>query len=118
MALSLTENITEQTVRDGYYVADASNWDHIIWQFIGLSGAVEFFSSNDSGAITGVTDGNSLSATAFSIANFYDISTTNFVTSTAGSGLFRSTHVGQFVKVLLGGGATIDKVIIQYHKFS
>lgn len=118
MALSTTVDISEKFIADGYYVADASNWDHIIWQFIGLSGAIEFFSSNDSGAITGVTDGNSLSATDFSIANFYDIATTNNVTSTASSGLFRSTHVGQFVKAALGGGATIDKVIIQYHKFS
>ena len=118
MALSLTVDISEELIRDGYYVADASNYDHIIWQFIGLSGSVEFYSSNDSGAITGVTDGNSLSATAFSAANFYDISLATNVTSTAASGLFRSTHVGQFVKSLLGGGATIDKCIIQYHKFS
>ena len=118
MALSLTENITEQIIADGYYVADASNWDHIIWQFISLSGTIEFFSSNDSGAITGVTDGNSLSATAFSAANFYDIALATNVNSTAASGLFRSTHVGQFVKAQLNGGATIDKCIIQYHKFS
>ena len=118
MALSLTKDVTEEFVRDGYYVADASNWDHIIWQFVGITGTIEFFSSNDSGAITGVTDGNSLSAIDFSVANFYDISTTNFVTSASNSGLYRSTHVGQFVKSSFSAGSTVTKVIIQYHKFS
>lgn len=119
MALSLTQEVTTEFNRDNGYVADMSNWDYTIWQFITPAGTINITATNDSGAVTGSFDGNSLTAT-----NFLTVSATalNGLTSTtsvtaATSAMFRVGNVGQFVK--FGGAlASAAKVFIQYHKIS
>jgi hypothetical protein len=120
MALSLTRDITAEMNEVGYYVADSSNWDYIIWHLIGIEGGFEatFLSSNDSGAIHGVTDGNSLSATNFAATVFTKLSDGTLVTTTAADGLYRSSHDGQFVKVDSGSTGRFQKAIIRLHKIS
>ena len=119
MALSLTQEVTAEFNRDNGYVADTSGWDYTIWQFITPAGTINITATNDSGAITGSIDGNSLTAT-----NFLTVSATalNGLTSTtsvtaAVSALFRVGNVGEFVK-FGGASASATKVIIQYHKIS
>jgi hypothetical protein len=119
MALSLVQDVTIEFNRDNGYVADMSNWDFTIWQFITPAGTINITATNDSGAITGSIDGNSLTAT-----NFLTVSATalNGLTSTtsvtaAVSALFRVGNVGEFVK-FGGASASATKVIIQYHKIS
>lgn len=118
MALSLTLDITDSFNANNGYVADASNWDLIVWQFVAPTGTISITSSNDSGAITGVTDGYALTANSFQTAAALSVATGNtYVTSVTGAGLFRTQHIGQFVK-FGGASAAASKVIIQFHKFS
>ncbi len=118
MALSLTQDVTQEFNQDGFYIADASNWDLLVWQFVNPDGTIDILASNDSGAIQGVTDGFALTSINYTSIEATDLSATATpVTSVAASGLYRTTHVGQFVK-FGGEGAVADKVIVQYHKFS
>ena len=116
MALSLTQDVTTEFNQDGFYVADSSNWDYLIWQFVNPSGGIEINSTNDSGAIQGVTDGFSLTATNYVTTQAIKLSNGSSVTAVSTAGLYRVNQVGQFVK-FGQEGCTADKVIIRYHKF-
>jgi hypothetical protein len=119
MALSLTQDVTAEFNRDNGYVADTSNWDYTIWQFITPSGTIGISSSNDSGAVTGSFDGNSLTATNFLTVSATALNGLTSVTSVtaATSAMFRVGNVGQFVK-FGGASAAATKVIVQFHKIS
>lgn len=117
MALSLTVDVTEEFNRDGFYIADSSNWDYLIWQFVNPSGGIEIKSTNDSGAIQGVTDGFALTSTNYVTTQATKLVNGTSVTAVTGSGLFRVAQVGQFVK-FGESECTADKVFIRYHKFS
>lgn len=119
MALSLTQDVTAEFNANNGYVADTSNWDYTIWQFITPSGTIGISSTNDSGAVTGSFDGNSLTATNFLTVTATALNGLANVTSvTAGtSAKVRVGSVGQFVR-FGGAGAAATKVIVQFHKIS
>ena len=117
MALSLTQDVTQEFNQDGFYIADASNWDYLIWQFVNPSGGIEIKATNDSGAIQGVTDGFALTSTNYTTVQATYLGDGSSVTAVSGDGLYRVNQTGQFVKFGEDGG-TADKVIIRYHKFS
>lgn len=121
MGLSLVRDVTKEFNANNGFVADTSGWDYTIWQFITPSGTINISASNDSGAVEGSFDGNSLTATA---TNFLTVSATalNGLTAVqsvtaATSAMFRVGNVGQFVK-FGGSSAAATKVIIQFYKIS
>lgn len=100
-------------------VIDASNWDWVVVQVVNPSGTINFLASNDSGAITGVSDGNSISATNFTAAQATNIATGTAVTSTAAAGLFRFAVVGRYIQISGNGGTeTVDKLLVYLTKIS
>jgi hypothetical protein len=119
MALSLTQEVTAEFNRDSFYVADSSNWDYLIWQFVTTSGTINITSTNDSGAVTGSFDGSSLTATNFQTVSATALNGLASVTSvaTASSAMFRTEHVGRYVRF---GGTSVSaaKVFIHFHKIS
>jgi len=117
MALSLTQDVTAEFNANNGYVADASNWDYLIWQFVTPTGTISITSTNDAGSVTGSFDGNSLTATNFATVSATVLNGGTLATSVTTAGLYRTQHVGQFVK-FGGASAAAAKVIIQFHKFS
>lgn len=117
MALSLTQDVTAEFNANNGYVADASNWDYLIWQFVGPSGTINVTATNDAGSVTGSFDGNSLTATNFVTVSATAANGNTLTSSVASAGIYRTSYVGQFVK-FGGAAAAATKVIIQYHKFS
>jgi hypothetical protein len=117
MALSLTQDVTAEFNANNGYVADASNWDYLIWQFVSPTGTVNITASNDAGSVTGSFDGNSLTATNFIAVSATVVNGGTLATSVGASGIFRTSYVGQFVK-FGGASAAATKVFIQYHKIS
>ena len=115
MGLSLTRNVTEEYNENGCTI-DTSGWDYVLINMSFDDGVIQFFSSNDSGAITGVTDGSSISATNFYPATFLDVSTLNdSQLATPGTSMFKAYLVGRFIRL---SGDTATKIILQYHKLS
>jgi len=117
MALSLTQDVTTEFNANNGYVADASNWDYLIWQFVTPSGTISITATNDAGSVTGSFDGNSLTATNFVTVSATNANASTVVTSVSAAGIYRTSYVGQFVK-FGGAAAAATKVIIQFHKFS
>jgi hypothetical protein len=117
MALSLTQDVTAEFNANNGYVADASNWDYLIWQFVTPTGTINLTATNDAGSITGSFDGNSLTATNFATVSATVLNGGALASSVSASGLYRTQHVGQFVK-FGGDAAQAAKVIVQFHKFS
>lgn len=116
MALSQTIDVTVEFNANNGYVADASGWDYLVWQFVNPTGTVALTATNDGGAIQGVSDGNSTSATNFSTVQAIKLSDGSS-TATGAAGLFRVSVVGRYVKYG-GASAAADKVIIEYFKIS
>ena len=117
MALSLTQDVTAEFNANNGYVADASNWDYLIWQFVSPTGTVNITATNDASSVTGSFDGNSLTANNFIAVSATVVNGGTLATSVAASGIFRTSYVGQFVK-FGGASAAATKVIIQFHKIS
>ena len=116
MGLSLTRSVTEEYNENGYYTFDTSGWDYVLINIVFDSGLISFLSSNDSGAITGVTDGNTTSATNFYPASLIDVSTNGDTQlATPGTTMYKAFLVGRFIKL---GGDVAAKIILQYHKLS
>ena len=119
MALSLTQDVTDAFNANNGYVADASNWDYLIWQFVSPSGTISVTATNDAGSVTGSFEGNSLTATNFATIVALNLASTTsaLVTAVSSAGLYRVDRSGQFIK-FGGASAAATKVIIQYHKIS
>lgn len=115
--LATTQDLTINFNRDGYAKIDLSNWDFCVAHFIGTSGAISFLTSNDAGAITGVTDGNATSATNFVAVQGTNLSTGVAGTSAATSTLYRFNNIGRFLE-LSGAGVTVTKLILYLSKIS
>jgi hypothetical protein len=117
MALSLTQNITEEIKNNGYYVCDTSGWDFLLIN-TKATNIINFDSSNDSGEITGVTDGNSLSSTSYlGTAYLTNITGRGTQNTTTGTSMLRAHLQGRFIKIT-GSLETNDYIIVQYHKYS
>ena len=119
MGLSLVRDVTKQYQdNSNAIVVDAANWDYLVWHVVVSSGTMSIFSSNDSGAIEGSTDGNSLTATDFYATAAVSVGSTSLttgVTTFTTSGLYKTQVAGRFVKL---SGATVTKVIVHYYKIS
>jgi len=116
MGLSITQEVTTEFNAGSGYVADASGWDYLVWQFVGPSGTINLTATNDGGAVTGSTEGNSVTATNFVTVQGTKLSDGTAVT-VASAGLIRVGVVGRFVR-FAGTTVSATKVIIEFFKIS
>lgn len=94
---------------------DIGGWDFAVAQFVGTSGTINFASSNDSGDITGVSDGSAASAVNWVSIQGTNLTTGAGATSTNAATLFKFTGVGRYLQ-LSGSGATVTKLLIRLYK--
>ncbi len=94
---------------------DVSGWDYIIVQLVSPTGTVTFNTTNDGGAITGVTDGNALSAANWNLCFGTNIATGVGASSIAASSMFRFSYIGHFFQ-LTGTAVTATKCLIMLSK--
>jgi hypothetical protein len=122
MGLSLVRDVTKEYIANSNaIVVDAAGWDYLVWHVKLDSGTMSIFSSNDSGAIEGSLDGNSLTATDFYATAAVSVGSTALttgVTTFTVSGLYKTYVAGRFVKLSGGVVATAGKVIVHYYKIS
>jgi len=102
--------------RDNGWIADMSGWDYIVLTLVGSSGTRNITSTSDGGGITGVTDGNSLSALNFTTAQGVKTSDGSSVT-VAIDGQTKIQNQGRYLKVG-GASAAATKAIVEYFKIS
>lgn len=96
---------------------DVGGWDYSVVQLVNPSGTVNFTTSNDSGAITGISDGNAASALNFIAASGIVIASAAAASTLAAAGLIRFTGIGMFLRIS-GTAVTADKVIVRLYKIN
>jgi hypothetical protein len=117
MSVQQIFDVKDDINRDGRVTLDVGGFDYIIVQLVSPVGTATFKTTNDAGAITGVSDGSAASA-----ANFIDVQGTNLnsgsaVTSLAASGMVKFSYIGQFFRIE-GPGLTVTKAIIRGYKIN
>ena len=116
MAVQQILDVTSEFLANSSTVTkDIGGWDYAVVHFVSPSGTINFLSSNDAGAVTGVSDGNAVSATNFTAIQGVILGTGSAANSTNASGMVRFSGVGQFLR-LQGSGVTATKIIIRLYK--
>ena len=87
---------------------DLSNYDYCVLQIANSGNTYDFYSTNDSNAITGVSDGNISSSTNYVQIGGLNLFSNTYETTTSVDGLWRFKVVGRYLKILYGGGGDTD----------
>lgn len=90
---------------------DVSGWDYAILQVQTPSGAINFNGTNDSGGITGVSDGNARTATNWQAVQGINTATGNGATSTSGNGIYKFSTPSRFLQ-FTGSAVSVTKLIV------
>jgi hypothetical protein len=110
MAITNTYDYTTQFNANSGVVIDMGGWDNVTVQLVSPSGAVSFNTTNDAGAITGISDGGAASATNYTAIQGINLATGSGVTSLNATGSVRFNNVGKYLQ-LTGSSVTATKVI-------
>lgn len=100
------------------FETDIGQWDYVIVQLVSPTGTFTFNSTNDAAAVTGVSDGSSVSATNWIAVQGTNLNSGSAVTTLAASGLVRFASVGQFLQISGAGGAQVTKALIRLYKIN
>lgn len=114
--ITTTQDFTAQYTLTKTLNLDLSGWDYAIIQIESGSAAINFNTTNDSGAQTGITDGNASTATAWQPVQGINLATgTGAVASVAGSTLWRFQYIGRFLQ-LTSATATVSRLLVLFSK--
>lgn len=113
MGLNKMLDLTIPYTNNGFVNIDVGMWDNVEVQIVGPTGTVSFNASNDSGAITGITDGNATSAKNFTAIQGTNLATGTAVTTTAAAGTFKFPVTARYLQ-LTGGGPLTELLIMLY----
>lgn len=117
MAVQQVIDVTEDFNADGRAIADIGGFDYAIVQLVSPSGTITFETTNDSGDITGVSDGNPASATNWIAVQGTNLNSGAAVSTLAASGLVRFGYIGRYLRLSIGGG-TATKILIRLFKIN
>ena len=116
MALQDIQDITEDFNRNsGDWNMDVGGWDYAVVHLVTPSGQIDFLTSNDSGDITGVSDGSAESATNFVAVQGTVLATGAAATSLNATGLIRFQGIGRYLR-LQSAAATVVKALVRLYK--
>lgn len=113
MAIQQIEDVTNDFNDGGSSTLDIGGWDFVVVQLVAPVGTTSFFTSNDSGAVQGVSDGNATSADNFIAVSGTNLATAAGATTLAAAGLIKFTGVGRYLRIT---GTSAGKVIIRMYK--
>lgn len=113
MAVQIVKDVSLGFTTNSFIVDDIGGFDFAVVQFVGVAGSINFTHSNDGDAITGVTDGNHVSALNFVSVQGTNLATGVAATSTAADALYKFTGIGRYLKL---SGGTATKILIRLYK--
>lgn len=116
MSVQTRLDITADLNNNSIWQGDIGGWDYAVVQLITPTGTFTFNSTNDSGDVTGSSDGSAISATNWIATQGTNLNSGSAVTTLAASGLVRFQSVGQFLQITGAGGATVTKAIVRLYK--
>ena len=116
MALQQIIDATDQFNQNLSFVIDCGGFDYVDAQIIDPTESVSFSSTNDSGAIQGVSDGNYKSATNFLDVFGINLNNNDLAKNTAISSMYKFNGVGRFLR--FNSDNTVGKLILRLYKIS
>ena len=118
MAQQQRLDITADLNNNSIWQGDIGGWDYAVVQLVTPTGTFTFNTTNDSGDVTGVSDGSAVSATNWIATQGTNLNSGSAVTTLAASGLVRFQSVGQFLQITGGAAAQVTKAIIRLYKIN
>lgn len=106
-------DLTADFNADGLATIDVGEWDYIVVQLVAPVGTTTFNTSNDSGAVQGVTDGNAASATNFLAVQGTNLTNGSAITTIAAAGIIKFTVIGKYFQL---SGTSAGKVLVKLSK--
>lgn len=97
---------------------DVGGFDYAEVQLVAPTGTFSFFTSNDSGAITGVSDGSAASATNFTAVTGTKLSDASAVTTLAAAGIVKFANLGQYLQITGAAAAQVTKAFVRLYKIN
>lgn len=116
MAQQQVIDVTTDVNNNDLCTIDIGGWDFAVVQLVSPTGTFSFLTSNDSGDITGVSDGNALSAANFTAVTGTKLSDASAVTSLAASGLVKFSGIGRYLRISGAGAAQVTKALVRLYK--
>jgi hypothetical protein len=116
MAIQHVIDLTSDFNTGSQTTIEIGGWDYCILHFESASGTITFGHSNDSGGVTGITDGSPATATAFQPVQGTNLA--NGVAQTShpsGSALYRLGYIGRFLQ-LTGTDVTVGRLLVRLFK--
>ncbi len=115
MAVSQILDVTADFNSGSLAIIDVGGWDYAVAQFVGTSGTINFLHSNDSGDLTGISDGSAASAVNFVTVSGTNLATGSGATSIAAAALFRFQGIGRYLE-FQGSGSSVTKLLVRLYK--
>lgn len=116
MSVQKIVNITADLNNNDFVTLDIGGWDFIVVHLIFSSGTFSFLTSNDSGDVTGVSDGSAASAANFLAVTGTKLVDASAVTALTGSGMVKFSGIGQYFRISGAAAAQITKGIVRLYK--
>ena len=116
MSVQKIVNITTDLNNNDFVTLDIGGWDFIVVHLILSAGTFSFLTSNDSGDVTGVSDGSAASAANFIAVTGTLLSNASAVTTLAASGMVKFSGIGQYFRISGAEGAQITKGLVRLYK--
>lgn len=117
MSVSRIIDITADINADGRAIVETGGWDQAEVQLVTPTATATVETSDDAGAITGVSDGSSASATNFVVLQGVNVTSGAAASTLAVSGILKFTNIGQFLRVI-GPGLTVTKALVRLYKIN
>lgn len=114
--ISSTQDLTARFNADNQITVDVSGWETVSFHIVGPSGTINITGSNDSGAVTGVTDGNAMLAENFDTIQAVNLASGTAVTSMSTADIYRITPIPCKYIRLGGASAAATELIMQLSK--
>lgn len=117
MAVERLLDVTADINADGRAIVETGGWDYATVQLVSPTSTATFATSNDAGAITGVSDGSAASAINFIDTQGTNVNSGSAVTTLAASGIVKFANIGQFLRIM-GPGLTVTKAFVRLYKIN
>lgn len=114
MAVQRILDITTDVNNNDLAAFDVGGSDYVVVQLVSPTGTFTFSSTNDAGAITGVSDGSAVSATNWVAVQGTNLNSGSGVTTLAASGMVKFQGIGQFLQISGAAGAQVTKAFLRF----
>ena len=111
--ISKFEDVTIAFNASNAIVLDVSSFDYIVVQFVAPTGTINVQSTNDGGAVLGITSGSAALAINFTAVQATKLADGTSVTAVVAAGLYKLSVTGKYVS-FGGTAAAASKVIVQF----